>query len=61
MRIFLIDRVIQEEGLYIYNMHNIVKKHFRISIVPCKAWASRQFNNKIDMIKLSLQQNSQLL
>jgi len=27
MRFFLIDRVIQEEGLYVYNMHNIVEKH----------------------------------
>jgi hypothetical protein len=27
MRGFLIDRDIQEEGLYVYNVHNIVKKH----------------------------------
>jgi hypothetical protein len=34
MRLFLIDRVIQEKGLYVYNMHDIVEKHFRISIAP---------------------------
>jgi len=27
MRFFLIERVIQEEGLYVYNMHNIEEKH----------------------------------
>jgi hypothetical protein len=26
--VFLIDRVIQEEGLYVYNIYNIVQKHF---------------------------------
>jgi hypothetical protein len=28
----LIDRVIQEEGLSVYNIHNIVEKHLSISI-----------------------------
>jgi hypothetical protein len=28
----LVDRVIQEEGLYVYNMHNLGEKHFSISI-----------------------------
>jgi hypothetical protein len=32
MRVSLIDRVIQDEGLYVYNMHNIAEKHFNISI-----------------------------
>jgi len=27
MRIFLIDRVIQEKSLYVYNMHSIEEKH----------------------------------
>jgi hypothetical protein len=33
MRIFFIDRVIQEEG-FVYNLHNIVEKLFSISIAP---------------------------
>jgi hypothetical protein len=28
--------VIQEEGLYAYNMHNILEKHFSISIAPVR-------------------------
>jgi hypothetical protein len=32
---FFIDRVIQEEGFYVlYTTHNIVEKHFNISIAP---------------------------
>jgi hypothetical protein len=27
MRFFLVNNVIQEEGLYVYNIHNIVEKH----------------------------------
>jgi len=26
VQVFLIDRVIQEEGLYVYKIHNIVEK-----------------------------------
>jgi hypothetical protein len=33
----LIDRVIQEEGLYVYNIHNLEVKHFRISIAPVRS------------------------
>jgi hypothetical protein len=32
------DKVIQEEGLYVYNRHNIVKKHFSISTVAERNW-----------------------
>jgi hypothetical protein len=35
MRVSLIDGVIRgllEEGLYVYNMHNIVEGHFSVSI-----------------------------
>jgi hypothetical protein len=28
MLFILIDRVIQEEGLHVYNMFNVVEKHF---------------------------------
>jgi hypothetical protein len=37
MWFFLIDREIQEEGLYVYNMHNIVEKHFCISIAAMQS------------------------
>jgi hypothetical protein len=32
MRFFLIDRAIQEEGFYVYNMYNIVGEYHSISI-----------------------------
>jgi hypothetical protein len=32
MPFFLLDRVIQGEGLHAYNMYDIIKKHFSISI-----------------------------
>jgi hypothetical protein len=34
---FFIDRVIPKEGLYTYNMHNIVEKRFSINIVPVRS------------------------
>jgi hypothetical protein len=36
MRIFK-DRVIQEEGLYVYNMQIMVEKHFGISTAPVRS------------------------
>jgi hypothetical protein len=36
IRVF-IDRVIQEEGLYVYNMHNIEEKYFLTSIAPVRS------------------------
>jgi hypothetical protein len=45
--IFFINKVIQEEGLYVCNMHNIVEKHFTISIAPVRSrGGSTVFNNK---------------
>jgi hypothetical protein len=41
MRFFYIDKAIQEEGLYVYNMHNIVEKHLISAFYPCEAWAGR--------------------
>jgi hypothetical protein len=35
--VLLIDRGSQEEGLYVYNMYNLVEKHFLISIVPVRS------------------------
>jgi hypothetical protein len=46
MRFFLIDRVFQEEGLYVYNMNNLVEKHFSISIEPVKSWGGLLVFNK---------------
>jgi hypothetical protein len=34
---FLINRVIKEEDLYVYNMHNKVEKHFSVSIAPVRS------------------------
>jgi hypothetical protein len=36
MQFFEIHRVIQEEGLYVYNMHNI-EEHFSISIATVRS------------------------
>jgi hypothetical protein len=33
----LIDRMIQEEGLYVYNIYKIVDKHFNISIASVRS------------------------
>jgi hypothetical protein len=32
-----LDRQIQEEGLYVYNVHNIVEKHFSVSVTPVRS------------------------
>jgi hypothetical protein len=34
---FLIFRAIQEEDLYVYNIYNIIEKHFIISIAPVRS------------------------
>jgi hypothetical protein len=33
---FFIGKMIQEEGLYVYNINNIVEKHFNICIAPVR-------------------------
>jgi hypothetical protein len=38
---FLTDKVIQEEGLYEYNMHNIVRNTIVSTLHPCEAAAAR--------------------
>jgi uncharacterized protein (UPF0371 family) len=35
--VFLIDRVIEEEGFYGYNMYITVEKHLIISIAPVRS------------------------
>jgi hypothetical protein len=39
--VFLKDRVIQEEGLYVYNMLNLVEKDLVSALLPCEARAGR--------------------
>jgi hypothetical protein len=43
-----LNRVIQEEGLYVYNMHNIVEKHFNIGIAPVRSQGGLLVFNKND-------------
>jgi hypothetical protein len=44
--VFLIDRVIQGEGLYVYGMHNIVQKHFSVNIAPVRSRGGSLVCNK---------------
>jgi hypothetical protein len=44
MRFLLKDRVIQEEGLSVFNMHNKIEKHFNINIAP--VWSRAEEKNK---------------
>jgi hypothetical protein len=37
MRIVLIDRVIKEEGIYVFNMYNIVRNTLVSALHPCEA------------------------
>jgi hypothetical protein len=46
MRFLLIDRAIQEEGSYVYNMHNIVEKHISISIAIVQSRGGSLVSNK---------------
>jgi hypothetical protein len=39
--VFLLDKVIQEEGLYVYKIRNIVEKRLSVSITLCKSKAGR--------------------
>jgi hypothetical protein len=43
---FLIDRVIQEKGLHVNNMHNIVKKHFSLNIATVRSRGRSLVTNK---------------
>jgi hypothetical protein len=51
MQSFLIDRMIQEEGLFDYNMHNIVEKHLSISIAPVRSRGGLLVNNNRGFIE----------
>jgi hypothetical protein len=37
MRYFVTDSVIQEERLYVYDIHNIIQNRFYISIAPVRS------------------------
>jgi hypothetical protein len=39
--LILVDTVIEEKGLYLFNMHNIVEKHLVSALHPCEAGAVR--------------------
>jgi hypothetical protein len=43
MRFFLLDRVIQENGWHVYNMHSVVEKQFNISIASVRSRGGSQF------------------
>jgi hypothetical protein len=36
MQFFVLDRVIRKEGLYVYDMHNVVEKYLSIGIAPVR-------------------------
>jgi hypothetical protein len=38
---YLLDRVIQDEGLFVYNMPNIEEKHLVSGMDPCETGAGR--------------------
>jgi hypothetical protein len=61
MWFFLIDGVIQKEGLYVYYMHNIEDKHFNIRIASVKWGGSlvkyefnkmKKFSEKVIRLKI---------
>jgi hypothetical protein len=49
MQSFLIDRLIQEAGLYVYNMHIIFEKHFNISKTHVRVQFGSLDKNKTQM------------
>jgi hypothetical protein len=46
MRFLIIDIVVQEESLYVYNMHEIVENHFCISIARVRSGGGSVVGNK---------------
>jgi hypothetical protein len=54
MRFFVKARVIHEEGLYVYNMHNIVEKHFNMSFEPVRSWDGLLVKNKAEVLNNSI-------
>jgi hypothetical protein len=44
--VFVIVKVIQEEGLYVYNIQKIVEKHFNISIASVRSRGESLLKNK---------------
>jgi hypothetical protein len=48
MRVFLIHREIQDEGLYVYHVHNIVEKH------PCGTVGGGANKTKKELAKKQL-------
>jgi hypothetical protein len=62
MLFFLIDSVIQEEGLYVHKMHNIVEKHLSINIASVRSrGGSLVLKNMCDWNHLSMKVWSTLI
>jgi hypothetical protein len=59
---FLIERVVQDEGVYVYNVHNIVEKHFSISIAHARGRGrSLVYYNHISYIKPIIRQQYKIV
>jgi hypothetical protein len=53
MQFLLIDRVIQKEGFYVYNMYNIEEKLFSIGIALERSRGRSLVINKATMLYMS--------
>jgi hypothetical protein len=50
VRFFLIDRVIQGVGLYVYNMHYVVEKRFCNNIAPVRSRGGSLVDNNENLV-----------
>jgi hypothetical protein len=51
MRVFIIGKPIQEEGLYVYNLHDIAEEHFSISIASLRlSWCPGQNKESLSFL-----------
>jgi hypothetical protein len=51
MRVFIIGKPIQEEGLYVYNLHDIAEEHFSISIASLRLLYKNLSLSSMDVVK----------
>jgi hypothetical protein len=49
-----------EEGLYLYNIHNTVEKHFRITIAPVRSRDMSLVYHKSENVQLTIIENKTL-
>jgi hypothetical protein len=52
---FLIDRVIQVEGLFVCNMHNIAEEHFSINYQHCTGVKPDQVASTLIKVRIIMQ------